>query len=149
MFQERCLAKSSFRICAFSTSSAYNEGFEYFFQRPSRGADSKRAQIPYVILGGGRSIAPSPYELDVFDDSTLEPHVSDYLHAFLPKHFPSLFPEQAGKVDVDFEWSGIMGFTESRNPYVGPVYGEEGEVKKGQWLSAGYSGHGMSRAPAW
>lgn len=101
-----------------------------------------------MIVGGGRSIAPKPYELDIPDDSALQPRVSQYLRDFLPRNFPSVFPEEKG-VQVDFEWAGIMGFTRSRMPYVGQVYNAQGEKRQGQWILAGYSGHGMSRAPCW
>lgn len=100
-----------------------------------------------MILGGGRSVAPKPYELDVADDSALQPDVERYLEAFLPHHFPKLFAP-ADKMAIDFKWTGIMGFTESRNPYVGRVIDDGGE-QKGQYLLAGFSGHGMSRSSAW
>jgi len=41
------------------------------------------------------------------------------------------------------EWTGIMGFTKSGDPFVGPVQGSDLE---GQFVSAGFSGHGMPRA---
>lgn len=47
------------------------------------------------------------------------------------------------------EWTGIMGYTKSQDPIVGPLpdpSGAEGQVVPGQFVSAGYSGHGMSRA---
>lgn len=183
-----------------SPHTAYNEGFEYFFQRPKEipahssepvAADpTDRSGVPYVILGGGRSIAPPPYELDIVDDSTREPTVTAYLENFLPTHFPSLFPlpshktsllggyhdltqtgrpagdpctdghsqqfdagnvglSSRGNLKIDFSWSGIMGFTKSRNPFIGQVYDDRNQPVKGQFMLAGYSGHGMSRAPAW
>jgi glycine/D-amino acid oxidase-like deaminating enzyme len=101
-----------------------------------------------VILGGGRSIAPKPYELDTPKDGALQPRVSKYLRDFLPDNFPSLFPNDE-KVEIDFEWAGIMGFTKSRMPYVGQVYDADGRKEEGCWVLAGYSGHGMSRAPCW
>lgn len=42
--------------------------------------------------------------------------------------------------------SGIMGFTQSGDPFVGPAPGDD---LKGQFISAGFSGHGMPRAFAW
>lgn len=128
------------------TVSAYNEGFEYFFQRPDRGANGQAA-IPYIILGGGRSVAPAPHELGVADDSQLNPTVTAYLKHFLPTHFPSLSASE-DEQEIDYHWTGIMGFTPSRNPIVGPVY-VDGEVQRGQYILAGFSGHGVSRAGAW
>ena len=127
-------------------STVYNEGFEYFFQRPS-GRRSQNQQQPYIILGGGRSIAPKPYELDVADDTVLQtPEVETYLQKFLPTHFPALFNAHTDVV-IDYHWTGLMCFTESRNPFVGAVYAD-GQRQKGQFMLAGFSGHGMSRCPA-
>lgn len=126
--------------------TAADEGFNYFFQRPARTSTSKAA-IPYVIMGGGRNIAPEPFELDIADDSTLQPNVSEYLRTFLPENFGAIYKTPAD-VKIDFEWSGIMGFTHSRNPYVGAVH-VQGRKIPGQYVLAGFSGHGMSRAGAW
>ncbi|KAK9893691.1 FAD dependent oxidoreductase [Cystobasidium minutum MCA 4210] len=127
------------------TGFSYNEGFEYFFQRPDRKANGQAA-VPYIILGGGRSVAPAPHELGVADDSELNPTVSAYLKSFLPTHFPSLSATEE-KQEIDFHWTGIMGFTPSRNPIVGPVY-IDGAQQQGQYILAGFSGHGVSRAGA-
>lgn len=124
---------------------AYNEGFEYFFQRPdiSKGSPS----VPHIILGGGRSVAPAPHELGVADDSELNPAVSRYLMNFLPKHFPTLSDTRDCQT-IDYHWTGIMGFTPSRNPVVGPVY-INSIRQTGQYILAGFSGHGVSRAGSW
>ncbi len=39
---------------------------------------------------------------------------------------------------------GIMGYTKSKDPLVGPVHAEGRRGK--EWIAAGYSGHGMTRA---
>jgi len=49
--------------------------------------------------------------------------------------FPTKFDAKAGH---EIEWSGIMGFTKSNDPLVGIV-------SEGQYVSAGYTGHGMPR----
>lgn len=125
-----------------TTGFSYNEGFEYFFQRPdtSNGSPS----TPHIILGGGRSVAPAPHELGVSDDSELNPIVAKYLEEFLPEHFPSLSETRDHQV-IDYHWTGIMGFTPSRNPIVGPVYVDTVRQKR-QYILAGFSGHGVSRA---
>lgn len=128
-----------------TTGFSADEGFNYFFQRPA-GTSSDQAAVPYVIMGGGRNIAPEPFELDIADDSTLQPSVSQYLRGFLPKNFGAIYKTPAN-VKIDFEWSGIMGFTRSRNPYVGAVH-SQGVKVQGQYVLAGFSGHGMSRAGA-
>jgi glycine/D-amino acid oxidase-like deaminating enzyme len=125
--------------------TAYNEGFEYFFQRPDKKGDETPV-IPHIILGGGRSVAPAPHELGVADDASLNPTVAKYLESFLPEHFPSVSGDRESQ-NIEYHWTGIMGFTPSRNPIVGPVY-IDGILQKGQYILAGFSGHGVSRAGA-
>lgn len=62
-----------------------NEGFEYFFPRPSA-PDEK----PLVILGGGRESA-SKWETNNTDDSVYNEDVSKTLDSFLPAVFPDKF----------------------------------------------------------
>ena len=121
------------------TAFSYNEGFEYLFQRPP--SNDVKQQAPLIILGGGRSSVPAPYELGISDDSTLNVTASRYLRSFLPAVFPSLMET----TQVEYEWTGVMGFTESRNPFVSPVVVSKGQRVVGQYIQAGFSGHGMSR----
>ncbi|PWZ00174.1 DAO-domain-containing protein [Testicularia cyperi] len=107
-------------------------GYEYGHQRPS---GLKNEPSPLFIFGGGREYAPTR-EWGVDDDSTLCPEVSAFLHPWLH----TVFPSEYGK-DVKQEWSGIMGYTASKDPMVGPVANAPN-----QWIAAGYSGHGMTRA---
>ncbi|KAI0028593.1 FAD dependent oxidoreductase-domain-containing protein [Vararia minispora EC-137] len=99
----------------------------YWFPRPAD--DEHRG--PLIVLGGGHT--PGTY-----NDAVRDPVIGKDLRAFLPSVFP-------GKFDVDtepeVEWTGIMGFTPSGDPYVGPVRGAPG-----QFVTAGFSGHGMPRA---
>jgi glycine/D-amino acid oxidase-like deaminating enzyme len=49
------------------------------------------------------------------------------------------------------EWTGIMGHTAIDDPFVGPVdklpaaQGTDFTLNTGQFIAAGYSGHGMPR----
>ncbi|KAI1787022.1 FAD dependent oxidoreductase [Ganoderma leucocontextum] len=118
-----------------------NEGFEYWFPRPVSNASDN----PLVILGGGRESA-TKYELYNVDDSTVSPAVGDTLRKFLPAVFPGKYEE--GR-EPEMEWTGIMGFTTTGDPFVGPVLDSstgKPDSFKGQYISAGYSGHGMPRA---
>ncbi|HZG37857.1 MAG TPA: FAD-binding oxidoreductase, partial [Nodosilinea sp.] len=72
------------------------------------------------------------------DDSTLEPTVSEGLRSFLGQIFPVL-----KTLPIEYEWTGIMGFTADDNPIVGELPGRPGE-----YVSAGYTGHGMAVAIA-
>ncbi|CAE6414073.1 unnamed protein product [Rhizoctonia solani] len=115
-----------------------NEGYEYWFARPPRSADERTL----VILGGGRETAVPNHEYNVADDSSVNPVVSQSLRKFLPRLYPGDFEEN----EPEMEWTGIMGFTRSKDPLVGQVYTDTGKPLVGQYIAAGYSGHGMPRA---
>jgi len=125
-----------------------NEGFEYWFPRPIDGSDAERDEAtehPLIILGGGREVT-ADFKLYEEDDTTLDKHVGQVLREFLPALFPGKFKK--GR-EPEIEWSGIMGFTVVGDPFVGPVvdkYMATQDAYKGQYISAGYSGHGMPRA---
>ncbi|KAI8985631.1 FAD dependent oxidoreductase [Trametes punicea] len=127
------------------TQSAFtgNEGFEYWFPRPV-----EPGQIhPLVILGGGRESTRPNFELYVADDSVVNPKVGEALRKFLPAVFPGRYEE--GK-EPELEWSGIMGYTKTGDPFVGPVIDPANpEAYKGQYVSAGFTGHGMPRTFSW
>ncbi|KDN49010.1 hypothetical protein RSAG8_02363, partial [Rhizoctonia solani AG-8 WAC10335] len=95
-----------------------NEGYEYWFARPPEKADEKTL----VILGGGRETAVPNHEYNIADDSSLNPVVSQSLRTFLPRLYPGDFEEN----ETEMEWTGIMGFTRSRDPMVGQVYSDTG-----------------------
>ncbi|OJA15908.1 hypothetical protein AZE42_10094 [Rhizopogon vesiculosus] len=119
-----------------------DRGSEYWFVRPAQ-KDSDEKSL--IILGGARQLAVTPFESNVQDDSTVCPVVGKALRNFLPSVFPGKFmPERK----PEMEWTGIMGFTEAGDPLVGPVVDPDGNIDtfKGQFIAAGYSGHGMPRA---
>ncbi|KAH9893649.1 FAD dependent oxidoreductase [Cubamyces lactineus] len=125
------------------TRSAFtgNEGFEYWFPRPLEPGQTN----PLVILGGGREATKPTFELYVTDDSTVNPAVGDALRKFLPVVFPGKYEE--GK-EPEMEWSGIMGFTKTGDPFVGPIIDPSDPTSTayaGQYISAGFTGHGMPR----
>ncbi len=102
-----------------------NEGYEYAIQR----------QDGRIIFGGMRRKSPTQ-EIDIEDDSTLNPAVSRGLRTFLSDIFTPL-----KDVLIDYEWTGIMGFVADENPLVGKLSNRPGE-----YISAGYTGHGMALA---
>ncbi|TFK48505.1 FAD dependent oxidoreductase [Heliocybe sulcata] len=112
-----------------------NPGTEYWFPRPLNATEGEK---PLVILGGGRVHAPG-HERFVIDDSTVSPVVGEFLRGFLPDVFPGKFDKAR---EPEMEWTGIMGYTSQGDPFVGPV----GEDYDGQYISAGFTGHGMPRA---
>ena len=104
-----------------------NDGYEYAIQR----------QDGRIIFGGMRWKSPTK-EVGLEDDSTLEPTVSAGLKAFLRDTFIPL-----RDIAIEYEWTGIMGFTADENPIVGELPNRPGE-----YISAGYTGHGMAVAIA-
>ncbi|OSC96675.1 FAD dependent oxidoreductase [Trametes coccinea BRFM310] len=123
------------------TRSAFtgNEGFEYWFPRPVEPGKTE----PLVILGGGRESTKPDFELYVADDSAVNPKAGDTLRRFLPAVFPGRYEENR---EPEMEWSGIMGYTKTGDPFVGPVISPANpDAYKGQYISAGFTGHGMPR----
>ncbi|KAJ8463673.1 hypothetical protein ONZ45_g17496 [Pleurotus djamor] len=119
-----------------------NEGFEYWFPRPV----TENGENPLVILGGGREAsAGSTFEYYVTDDSSVNKVVGTALRNFLPGVFPRLYSQGQ---QPEMEWTGIMAYTKMRDPFVGPVLNPNGAKDEfvGQYLAAGYTGHGMPRA---
>ncbi|KAL4063858.1 FAD dependent oxidoreductase [Scleroderma citrinum] len=118
------------------------DGFAYWFPRPLEPGE----HYPLVIMGGIRTAAEPSFERFVDDDSTLNPIVGKALRDFLPTIFEGKF--EHGR-EPEMEWTGIMGYTAMADPFVGPVIdlatGNNADFK-GQYISAGYGGHGMPRA---
>lgn len=70
-----------------------------------------------------------------------------FLRSYLPTQFPNSFDAAQDPV---LEWTGILGYTSTSDPIVGPVLKDFSEISNprivdGQYLSAGFSGHGMTR----
>ncbi|KAJ4479828.1 FAD dependent oxidoreductase [Lentinula lateritia] len=108
--------------------------------------DKLSLERPLYILGGGREVE-SRFAHGEIDDSKSNEEVAQVLREFLPGLFPGKFERG---MEPEMEWTGIMGFTRSRDPFVGPVGGYDASNKHsnfdGQFVAAGYSGHGMPRA---
>ncbi|KZT60161.1 DAO-domain-containing protein [Calocera cornea HHB12733] len=124
-----------------NASGAGNEGFEYWFPRPKKSDDEDGK--PLIIIGGGRESSGPQYEFYTTDDSSINPDVSGTLRKFLPAVYPDQF--ERGK-EPEMEWTGIMGYTKTYEPIIGQVLDAAGDVVPGQYMSVGFSGHGMTRA---
>ncbi|KAI0750588.1 FAD dependent oxidoreductase [Irpex lacteus] len=116
-----------------------NNGFEYWFPRPKNTPDENEL----AIVGGGHEVLDGGrLEQYTIDDSTLNAKVGKVLRDTLPAVYP-------GKFDVgqepEVEWTGILGFTKTGEPFVGPVIDADAHVHPGQYIAAGFSGHGMPR----
>ncbi|KAH9964389.1 FAD dependent oxidoreductase [Lactifluus volemus] len=125
------------------TLSAFTANYqlEYWFVRPG----SAPKEHPLVILGGARHTEGS-FHGATTDDSIVDPAVGRRLREFLPEVFPGKFEKGA---EPEMEWTGIMGYTKLGDPFVGPVLDKfelGGVPLEGQYVAAGFSGHGMPRA---
>ncbi|GAA6015189.1 hypothetical protein JCM10207_003636 [Rhodosporidiobolus poonsookiae] len=130
----------------------------YVFRRAWSAAGEKEGE---VIVGGMREHAEG-WEWGVSDDASLNEVVGGKIRESVGTVWPRVFELEAEgekerrgeerkegekvRLRVQREWTGIMGYRASGNPVVGPVH-LDGEKQDGQWIAAGYSGHGMPRAP--
>ncbi|MDQ2753455.1 MAG: FAD-binding oxidoreductase [Bacteroidota bacterium] len=80
----------------------FDEGFYYFRNIGDR-----------VLLGGARNSAPDEEATASFSTTSF---LQEKLEAFINTH---ILPKQSYK--IDYHWSGIMGFTENRQPLIKPI----------------------------
>jgi len=121
--QGQILVTAPLQKMAIPGNTWYDYGYLYMIQRPNG----------QLVLGGCRNKHPKGDTANV-DDSKTEPVVSDALRSFLK----NTFPELKDKLDVQHEWTGIMGFTPDSLPMIGRLRGHE-------WIAAGYTGYGMPK----
>ncbi|XP_044717172.1 FAD dependent oxidoreductase domain-containing protein [Hirsutella rhossiliensis] len=92
-----------------------------------------------LILGGERSTVAGGQE-GISRDDEVDPVVGLNLRRALGSAL-KLRPgsaEEAPELEATHEWTGIMGYSRDRHPWVGAE-----EAAGGLWISAGYTGHGM------
>ncbi|KAL3472047.1 FAD dependent oxidoreductase [Aspergillus californicus] len=101
--------------------------YEYLIPRPDGS----------IIVGGARSTYVHNLHdwYDVTDDSQLITSAAHHFDGYMQKHFHGW--EDSGAY-TDRVWTGIMGYTTDSLPHVGQVPG-----KAGQFVIAGFNGHGM------
>ncbi|PNS18039.1 hypothetical protein CAC42_3998 [Sphaceloma murrayae] len=109
------------------TSWGFSEkgNHDYLIQRPNEFGG-------HLMYGGAEKYG---HRLGVTDDSFVDDRQTKYLKTTLQRYF-SL--EEKKELDLVKTWSGIMGFSRDEVPLVGPVPG-----KKGLFMCAGFTGHGM------
>ena len=91
-----------------------------------------------ICFGGARALEPDA-AIGSSDDATTSTVVGDYLRRFLREHFPELGGGAAGgEVEVEAEWTGVLGFTTDGKPIVGPL-----ARRPAVYVAAGFCGHGM------
>jgi len=120
-----------------ATSIIFDEEYEYLIQRRKDGR---------IIFGGMRWKSK---EVNIIDDTTINYDISISLREYLIE----IFKLSNDSFTVDWEWTGIMGFTPDMFPLIGPLFDYKNrelttfhntKLKCGQYIAAGYSGHGMT-----
>lgn len=90
-----------------------------------------------IIIGGAkdRFWHDKSHWYSVTDDSKLIEPAADYFDGLMQRHFTGW--KESGAY-TDQVWTGIMGWSSDFMPFIGEVPG-----KNGQYIIAGFSGHGM------
>ncbi|KFA45676.1 hypothetical protein S40293_08036 [Stachybotrys chartarum IBT 40293] len=113
----------------------HNHAIHYILQRPRE----QSGKSPVFLYGHG-----DVELIEDFNDSVvpadIEPtkkEMYEYLETALPQHFPAI----DAKKQVEYDWSGIQGFTNDGRSIVGRVVPE----RPGEFLCVAHNGEGMSR----
>ncbi|OMJ11046.1 putative oxidoreductase OrdL [Smittium culicis] len=111
-------------------------GLEYAIQR-----DYPNGRL---VFGGRRTSSPT-LEVGTADDSVVSPELCKALREDIKKaEFGHMGNNPESLYNVR-EWTGIMGFSDDNVPYVGEVVTRSGHALTGQYISAGFTGHGMPK----
>lgn len=97
-----------------------------------------------VVVGGAsvlmvKSNGDDSEIFDDVDDSKVPKNVENYFQNYMNKNFTTW---KDFKTVNDYIWSGIMGFSKDRFPYVGEL---DSLGLNNAYIVAGFSGHGMPR----
>lgn len=98
--------------------------YDYLIQRPAGELIIGRANLGLKATG---------------DDSSIDPLTYAHLGGILPK----ILKLGDHRTELTCAWSGILGFTQDGNPFVGRLAGYK---KSHQWVCGGYQGIGMIKA---
>ncbi|PVV04447.1 hypothetical protein BB560_001056 [Smittium megazygosporum] len=97
-----------------------------------------------LILGGRRSSSPS-LEVDTADDSVVNNNVACGLRTTVSYPEFSYLGNRPESYYNSREWTGIMGYSDDLHPFIGPVVQSNSEIVPGQYILAGFTGHGMPK----
>lgn len=118
------------------------DGSDYLVQRD----DDK-----LLIFGGERYIVPHG-NVGIWDDDEVSPDIGKALRSALHDKVRLRQPgqEEVDSLQASYEWTGIMGYSKDRLPWVGLVPKSLGGVDDAAaegdarlWICAGFTGHGM------
>ncbi|KAH7147197.1 FAD dependent oxidoreductase superfamily, partial [Dactylonectria estremocensis] len=90
-----------------------------------------------IVVGGAASVF-RPFKeqwYDNVDDSVLIDSAKDYYEGYMQRTYSGW--EQSG-AEISNIWTGVMGYSYDSNPHIGKV-----PHKDGQFILAGFNGHGM------
>jgi gamma-glutamylputrescine oxidase len=132
------------RLWSFSIIT--NDGYEYMMQRPDGrivlGMKYFYSSLMFtqtlsmLDIGGMRDVSETK-EYNSDNTTDLNQAMSEKLHQYLPQNYDLNLSEKNQTI-VEKEWIGIMCFTPDHQPLIGPL-----SHHQGQYILAGYSGHGM------
>jgi gamma-glutamylputrescine oxidase len=114
--------QSMHKVCALGMAA--NFGYEYW----------RQAQRGEFVLGGWRWAQEDAENNARKHDPSVEVH--EGLETFMRSSFPKLKDAEIRQI-----WTGQMGFSQDGLPWVGAVPG-----RTGQFISAGFTGHGLGLA---
>lgn len=103
------------------------DGREYYHQSPIDGR---------ITFGGCRWRSPESEHMNQ-NDNEINELIREEHEKFFSKWHPGIQAKNLS-VEIEQEWTGIMGFTIDHLPLVGPLPGDEK-----QFLLCGYNGNGM------
>ncbi|KAJ5351540.1 hypothetical protein N7452_000514 [Penicillium brevicompactum] len=95
-----------------------------------------RADGSIIVGGAAKLFRPFPEQwYDNVNDSNLIDSAKDYYDGYMQRTYRGW--ENTG-AKVDKIWTGVMGYSYDSNPHIGHV-----PNKEGQYILAGFNGHGM------
>lgn len=122
----RQVPPAEFRLKSSVWSRYGDKDYDYLIQRPKGDIVVGRANLHRVATA---------------DDSEIDMLPHAHLRGISSQIFKTTNPNQG--FDVTHSWSGILGFTQDKSPFVGklPLPG-----RSHQWICGGYQGYGMTKA---
>lgn len=98
----------------------------------------QNAKSGEIVIGGESQEVKN---LLTSDDSEVSPTAKEHISSIIPKIYVDADNPKVKKV-----WSGIMGFTPDGLPLIGNLgKGVTGRGGTGEWIAAGFNGHGMDK----
>jgi len=115
-----------------------------------------RRKKDHKVVAGTRVPKKTAETLEqLYDDGSADPSVTETLVQFLKDSFPSMRVGKDNEEDtwrVEYNWQGIMGFTDDGNPLIGPLPEEQERERDeieagmvGEYVVGAFNGDGMTK----